>query len=94
MLCARGKRQIARPIKSRLEIEPNVELVHSMAGVGAETSLKELALALLVGVRKLMNGLALSALIGLKPRLKESVSSVRGRSMMSRAGKSEMRRAL
>lgn len=74
------------------QLKQDVELLRSIPGIGMVTAPK--VLALLGDVRKFKNAKALSAFIGVTPRLKESGSSVRGRSMMSRTGHAEMRRTL
>ena len=51
-------------------------------------------LAFLGDVRRFKNAKALAAFIGVTPRLKESGSSVRGRSIMSRTGHAQIRKAL
>jgi transposase len=91
--CAdRLQRQIDDHIDGHPELKQDAELLLSIPGIGSVTAPK--VLALLGDVRKFKNAKALSAFIGVAPRLKESGSSVRGRSMMSRVGHASMRKAL
>ncbi len=73
-------------------LREDAALLASIPGLGQVTTPK--VLAFLGDVRRFKDAKALSAFIGVTPRLKESGSSVRGRSMLSRAGHADMRRAL
>lgn len=86
------QRQIDDHIDGHPGLKQDAALLNSIPGIGAVTAPK--VLALLGDVRKFENAKALSAFIGVTPRLRESGSSVRGRSMMSRTGHAEMRTAL
>jgi transposase len=84
--------EIAEHIDGHPGLKQDAALLHSIPGIGPVTAPK--VLALLGDVRRFKTAKALSAFIGVTPRLRESGSSVRGRSMMSRTGHAEMRRAL
>jgi len=86
------QREIDDHIDGHPRLREDAELIASIPGMGQVTTPK--VLAFLGDVRRFKNAKALAAFIGLTPRLKESGSSVRGRSMLSRAGHAEMRRAL
>lgn len=86
------QREIDDHIDRHPGLKQDAELLHSIPGIGTVTAPK--VLALLGDVRRFKTAKALSAFIGVTPRLRESGSSVRGRSMMSRTGHAEMRRAL
>ncbi len=61
-------------------------------GIGTTTVAKVLAYA--GDVRRFANAKALAAFIGVTPRQRLSGSSVKGRTMMSRTGHAQLRRAL
>jgi transposase len=88
--------ELQRDIDDHIDRHPRLredaDLIESIPGIGQVTTPK--VLAFLGDVRRFKSAKALAAFIGVTPRLKESGSSVRGRSMLSRAGHSEMRRAL
>ncbi|MDD5395611.1 MAG: transposase [Thiothrix sp.] len=63
-----------------------------LPGIGDTTVAKVLAYA--GDVRRFANAKALAAFIGVTPRQRLSGSSVKGKTIMSRAGHSELRRAL
>ncbi|MBH9579761.1 IS110 family transposase [Inhella proteolytica] len=86
------QRDIDDHIDGHPQLRRDADLIESIPGIGQVTAPK--VLAFLGNVRRFKNAKALAAFIGVTPRLKESGSSVRGRSMISRAGHSEMRRAL
>ena len=91
--CAQAlQREIDDHIEGHPELKRDAQLLHSIPGLGTVTVPK--VLALLGDVRRFKSAKALSAFIGVTPRLRESGSSVRGRSMMSRTGHAQMRRAL
>jgi transposase len=91
--CAQAlQQQIDDHIEGHPTLKQDAALLHSIPGIGTVTVPK--VLALLGDVRRFKNAKALSAFIGVTPRVRESGSSVRGRSMMSRAGHAQMRRAL
>ena len=74
------------------ELKHDAELLHSIPGIGSSTVAKVLAYA--GDVRRFANAKALAAFIGVTPRQRLSGSSVKGRTMMSRTGHANLRRAL
>jgi transposase len=70
----------------------DARLLNSIPGIGQVTTPK--VLAFLGDVRRFANAKALAAFIGVTPKLKVSGSSVRGRSVISRTGHAQMRKAL
>ena len=84
--------QINDHIDGHPQLKQDVELLRSIPGIGLVTAPK--VLALLGDVRRFKNAKALSAFIGVTPRLKQSGSSIKARTMMSRTGHADMRRAL
>ena len=89
-------KQIERQIDDHIDRHPglrhDVQLITSIPGVGNTTAAK--VLAYLGDVRRFRNGKALAAFVGVTPRLKQSGSSVRGRSMISRSGHASVRHSL
>ncbi|MFY8018897.1 MAG: IS110 family transposase [Inhella sp.] len=92
----RCARQLQSEIDDHIDGHPmlrqDAQLIASIPGIGEVTTPK--VLAFLGDVRRFKNAKALAAFIGVTPRLKESGSSVRGRSMLSRSGHAQMRKAL
>ncbi len=88
--------QLTRDINDHIDRHPDLkhdaELLGSIPGIGDVTVAKVLAYA--GDVRRFANAKALAACIGVTPRQRWSGSSVKGRTMMSRTGHSELRRAL
>jgi transposase len=74
------------------ELKHDAELLYSIPGIGSTTVAKVLAYA--GDVRRFANAKALAAFIGVTPRQRLSGSSVKGRTMMSRTGHADLRRAL
>lgn len=74
------------------DLKRDAELLGSIPGIGDTTVAKVLAYA--GDVRRFSNAKALAAFIGVTPRQRLSGSSVKGKTMMSRTGHSELRRAL
>jgi transposase len=74
------------------ELKVDADLIASIPGIGRTTVAKVLAYA--GDVRRFDSAKALAAFIGLSPRQRLSGSSVRGRTMMSRAGHKALRHAL
>jgi len=83
-------------IKDHIDKHPGLrhdaELLGSIPGIGHTTVAKVLAYA--GDVRRFSNAKALAAFIGVTPRQRLSGTSVKGRTMMSRTGHRELRRAL
>lgn len=89
-------KQLERQIEDHIDGHPGLRedarLITSIPGVGNTTAAK--VMAYLGDTRRFKSAKALAAFIGVTPRLKLSGSSVRGRSMISRSGHSEIRRSL
>lgn len=86
------ERDIDDHINRYPELKRDAELLHSIPGIGNTTVAKVLAYA--GDVRRFTNAKALAAFIGVTPRQRLSGSSVKGRTMMSRTGHADLRRAL
>lgn len=86
------ERQIDDHIDRYPGLRADAELITSIPGLGNTTAAK--VLAYLGDVRRFKSAKALAAFIGVTPRLKESGSSVRGRSMISRSGHACIRHSL
>lgn len=89
---AKLARDIDDHIDRHPELKADAELIASIPGVGKTTVAKVLAYA--GDVRRFDSAKALAAFIGLSPRQRQSGTSVRGRTMMSRAGHKALRHAL
>jgi len=74
------------------ELKQDADLIASIPGIGEATVAKVLAYA--GDVRRFANARALAAFIGICPRQRQSGSSVKGRTMISRTGHADLRRAL
>ena len=74
------------------ELKQDAELIASIPGIGEVTVAKVLAYA--GNVRRFTNAKALAAFIGICPRQRQSGSSVKGRTMVSRTGHAALRKAL
>ncbi|RFC36081.1 MAG: Transposase [Candidatus Nitrotoga sp. LAW] len=86
------KHDIDDHINRHPELKHDAELLHSIPGIGSTTVTKVLAYT--GDVRHFTNAKALVAFIGVTPRQRLSGSSVKGRTMMSRTGHADLRRAL
>ncbi len=86
------ERQIDDHIDRHPGLRGDVELITSIPGLGNTTAAK--VLAYLGDVRRFKSAKALAAFIGVTPRLRESGSSVHGRSMISRSGHAAIRHSL
>ena len=88
--------QLQRRINDHIDRDPDLkrdaDLIASIPGIGEATVAKVLAYA--GNLRRFANGKALAAFIGVSPRLRESGGSVKGRTMISRAGHAALRKAL
>lgn len=88
--------ELERDINDHIDRNPDLkrdaELLRSIPGIGNITVAKVLAYA--GDVRRFANAKALAAFIGVTPRQRLSGSSVKGRTMMSRTGHADLRRAL
>ena len=74
------------------DLKTDADLIVSIPGLGRTTAAKVLAYA--GDVRRFDSAKALAAFIGLSPRQRLSGTSVRGRTMLSRAGHKALRHAL
>lgn len=87
--------ELERTINGHIDRHPDLkgdaELLHSIPGMGKTTVAKVLAYA--GDVRRFANAKALAAFIEVTPRQRVSGSSVKGRTMMSRTGHADLRRA-
>lgn len=86
------KREIDDHIDSNPTLKHDADLMTSVPGLGATTVAK--VLAYVGDIRRFSSAKALSAFIGVTPRQKQSGTSVRGRTMISRAGHAGLRSAL
>jgi len=86
------ERDIDDHINRYPELKRDAELLRSIPGIGNTTVAKVLAYA--GDVRRFANAKALAAFIGVTPRQRLSGSSVKGRTVMSRTGHADLRRAL
>ena len=86
------QKEINDHIGGHPELKQDAELIASIPGLGDITVAKVLAYA--GDVRRFANGKALASFIGVTPRQRESGSSVKGRTMLSRTGHAALRKAL
>ena len=89
---ARLERDIDDHIDRHPQLRRDAQLLRSTPGVGNTTIAKVLAYA--GDVRRFANAKALAAFIGVTPRQRLSGTSVKGRTMISRAGHTQLRGAL
>lgn len=89
---AKLQRDINDHIDGHPELKQDAALMASIPGMGAVTVAKVLAYT--GDLRRFANAKALAAFIGICPRQRQSGSSVRGRTMISRAGHAALRKAL
>lgn len=93
---AREIAELQRKINDHIDRHPDLkqdaELLHSIPGIGETTVTKILAYA--GNIRRFTSAKALAAFAGLTPRQRISGSSVKGRTMLSRTGHADLRRAL
>jgi transposase len=82
-------------INQQIDDHPDLKtrrcLLQTIPGVGEATI--RVILSEFGDINQFKNAKALSAFIGVAPRIRESGSSVRGRSMMSKTGRSKLRKA-
>ena len=86
------QRTINDHIDGHPELKQDADLIASIPGIGEVTVAKVLAYA--GDIRRFANGKALAAFIGVSPRQRQSGSSVKGRTMISRTGHADLRKAL
>jgi transposase len=88
--------EIEQDINDHIDRHPGLkqdaELIESIPGIGRTTAAK--ILGHIGDVRRFANAKALAAYIGVTPRQRQSGSSVRGRTTMSRMGSARLRAAL
>lgn len=89
---AQLERDIHDHIDRHPELRDHARLIGSIPGIGPTTAAK--VLAYLGDVRRFACAKALAAFIGVTPRQRVSGSSVRGRTVISRAGHAALRHAL
>lgn len=89
---AKLERDIDDHIDHHPDLKRDAVLLESIPGIGNTTVAKILAYA--GDVRRFSHAKALAAFIGVTPRQRLSGSSVRGRTMLSRTGHADLRRAL
>lgn len=89
---AQLERDIDNHIDRHPELKGDAQLIESIPGIGRTTVAKVLAYA--GDVRRFDSAKALAAFIGISPRQRLSGTSVRGRTMISRAGHKALRHAL
>ncbi len=85
------KSAINQHIESHSELDIRRNLLATIPGIGDATI--RVILAEFGDVTRFKNAKALSAYIGVAPRVRESGSSLRGRSTMSKTGRSQLRKA-
>ena len=74
------------------ELKRDAQLMQSIPGIGTRSTAQ--FLAYLGDVRRFRNAKALAAFVGLTPKQKQSGTSVKGRTMISRTGHAAARKAL
>jgi transposase len=88
----RLERQIDDHIDGQPSLREDAKLITSIPGVGKTTAAK--VMAYLGDVRRFQNAKALAAFVGVTPKQKQSGSSVRGRTALSRTGHANIRHGL
>ena len=89
---ARVESDIDDHIDGHPQLKRDAELIRSIPGIGEKTAAR--ILAYIGDVRRFRSAKALAAFVGVTPRQRTSGTSVRGRTMLSRAGSGPARRAL
>ena len=93
---AKQIKELERGINEHIDHHPDLkhdaDLLSSIPGIGDTTVAKVLAYA--GDVRRFASAKALAAFVGVTPRQRQSGSSVKGKTMMSRTGQGELHRAL
>jgi len=85
------KRQINQHIDDHPDLKHRKDLLASIPGIGEVTI--AVVLAEFGDIARFKNAKALSAFMGVAPRIRQSGSSLRGRGMMSKMGRSKLRKA-
>ncbi len=86
------RRQIKDHIDQNPDLKRQAQLLESIPGIGAATS--SLLLAELGDISHFTDARQVAAFAGLVPRIRESGTSVRGRSRLSKVGSSRLRKSL
>jgi len=86
------RRQIKDHIDQNPDLKSQSQLLESIPGIGATTA--ALLLAELGDISHFSNARQVAAFAGLVPRIRESGTSVRGRSRLSKVGSSRLRKSL
>jgi len=86
------RRQIKDHIDGTPDLKEQADLLESIPGIGATTA--ALLLAELGDISHFSNARQVAAFAGLVPRIRESGTSVRGRSRLSKVGSSRLRKSL
>jgi transposase len=86
------ERQIDDHIDRHPDLRGDAQLITSIPGLGKTTAAK--VMAYLGDVRRFDNGKALAAFVGVTPKQKQSGSSVKGRTSISRTGHASVRHRL
>jgi len=88
--------EVKQKIRDHIDKHPDLQnqkgLLESIPGVGEATIAQ--ILSFMGGPKRFENARQLAAFVGLNPRQRESGSSVRGRSRMSKTGDARLRKAL
>ena len=85
------KRLINQHIDNHPDLKNRKHLLESIPGIGEVTI--SVILAEFGNVTQFKNAMALAAFMGVAPRTRQSGSSLRGRGMMSKTGRSKLRKA-
>jgi transposase len=86
------RRQIKDHIDQNSDLKSHSQLLESIPGIGATTA--ALLLAELGDISHFSSARQVAAFAGLVPRIRESGTSVRGRSRLSKVGSSRLRKSL
>lgn len=89
---ARVQMEIDDHIDQNPDLKRDAELIETIPGIGGKTV--ACILAFVGDVRRFKNAKSLAAYLGVTPRQRESGSSVRGRTMLSRTGHPVARKSL
>lgn len=89
---ARVQSDIDDHIDQNPDLKQDAELIGSIPGIGDKTVAR--VLAFVGDVRRFKSAKSLAAYVGVTPRQRESGSSIRGRTMMSRTGHAAARKSL
>lgn len=85
------KKRIQQHIDNYPDLKKKKTLLESIPGIGEATI--GIILSEFSQVERFNNGKALAAFVGVAPRERQSGSSVRGRTMMSKTGRTQLRKA-